>query len=68
MKVLQRLDNGQFLTPDYLCFFDDPKQAQECGPDEAVAIQQWLLTIGIKVAIVEGDCRSPCYVRCRSEW
>jgi hypothetical protein len=49
--VLQRRDDGRFLTPAYLRWSQAAQDAQRCDLDEAQAIQGWLATIGVRVTI-----------------
>ena len=49
--VLQRRDDGRFLTPEYLCWSLDVQDAQQCDLDAAKAIQGWLKGFGVRVSI-----------------
>jgi len=49
--VLQRRDDGLFLTPEYLCWSQAVQDAQRCDLGEAKAIQEWLGTIGVRARI-----------------
>ena len=51
--LIQRSDNGEFLTARYLHWSVDEKDAQRCDLDEAEAIRDWLATLGVRVAISE---------------
>ena len=49
--ALQGPDNGQVLTPEYLCRSPAVRDAQRCDLDESKAIQGWLTAIGVSVRI-----------------
>jgi transcriptional regulator with XRE-family HTH domain len=53
LYVVQRDADGQYLTPEYLCWSPAVQHAQKCDLDEARAIRAWLSGIGISATISE---------------
>jgi transcriptional regulator with XRE-family HTH domain len=51
--VVQRQDDGRYLTSGYLKWLRAGDDTQRCDVDEARAIEGWLQTIGIAVTVVE---------------
>lgn len=52
IHLIQRQYDGCYLTPAYLQWSASLEDAQRCVQDEALAIQDWLEGIGIKVTVI----------------